>query len=197
MVYGLYLHTTKHLIYIYVTPMDFNLMLFFLFSFIVEGNKSDSVVIRLGLSQSDPLVKQRTQLLDSIGITKNREITVLPTPRFISPELLAFVRIFNMNEEQLNHWLAPDKVASDLLYLDCALDTTLEIKTWNFLKMRLTLLLKSFPTSLEDDVNALEQHQKKGQQKLGHIKTMIIQYRITEKRILRDALAYIEERSKP
>lgn len=197
MVYGLYLYTTKHLIYIYATPMDFNLMLFFLFSFIVEGNKSDSVVIRLGLSQSDPLVKQRTQLLDSIGITKNREITVLPTPRFISPELLAFVRIFNMNEEQLNHWLAPDKVASDLLYLDCALDTTLEIKTWNFLKMRLTLLLKSFPTSLEDDVSALEQHQKKGQQKLGHIKTMIIQYRITEKRILRDALAYIEERSKP
>lgn len=155
------------------------------------------MVIRLGLSQSDPLVKQRTQLLDSIGITKNTEITVLPTPKFISPELLAFVRIFNMNAEQLNHWLAPDKIASDLLYLDCALDTELEIKTWNFLKMRITLLLKAFPTTLEDDTNLLEQHQKKGQQKLSHIKTMIIQYRITEKCILRDALIYIEERSKP
>lgn len=155
------------------------------------------MVIRLGLSQSDPLVNKRTELLESIGITKNSEITVLPTPRFISPELLAFVRIFNMNEEQLNHWLAPDKVASDLLYLDCALDTALEIKTWNFLKMRLTLLLRAFPTTVDDDINSLEQHQKKGQQKLGHIKTMIIQYRIAEKRILHDALTYIEERSKP
>lgn len=154
-------------------------------------------MVRLGLSQSDVLVKQRSQLLDSIGITKNSEITVLPSPRFISPELLAFVRVFNMNEEQLKHWLAPEKVASDLLYLDCALETELEIKTWNFLKMRLTLLLKSFPTTLDDDINLLEQHQKKGQQKLSHTKTMIIQYRITEKRILREALTYIEERSKP
>lgn len=168
-----------------------------IFSFVVENNQSDSVVVRLGLSQSDVLVKQRTQLLESIGIMKNSEITVLPAPRFISPELLAFVRIFNMNEDQLKHWLAPDKVASDLLYLDCALETELEIKTWNFLKMRLTLLLKTFPTSLEDDVALLDQHQKKGQQKLGHTKTMIIQYRISEKKILRDALTYIEERSKP
>lgn len=173
------------------------LLIFNPFSFVVENNQWDSVVIRLGLSQSDPLVKQRSQLLESIGITKNSEITVLPTPKCISPELLAFVRIFNMNEEQLNHWLAPEKTAADLLYLDCALDTELEIKTWNFLKMRLTLLLKAFPTTLEDDINLLELHQKKGQQKLGHIKTMIIQYRINEKRILRDALMYIEERSKP
>lgn len=176
---------------------NFNFHLNLNFSFVVESNQTDSVVIRLGLSQSDPLVKQRTQLLESIGITKNSEITVLPAPRFISPELLAFVRIFNMNEEHLNHWLAPDKAASDLQYLDCALDTALEIKTWSFLKMRLTLLLRAFPTTLEEDVSLLEQHHKKGQQKLSHIKTMIIQYRISEKRILRDALAYIEERSKP
>lgn len=156
------------------------------------------MVIRLGLSQSDPLVKQRAQLLDSIGITTHSEnITVLPAPRYISPALLAFVRIFNMNEEQLNHWLVPDKVASDLKYSDCALDTELEIKTWNFLKMRLTLLLKAFPTTLDEDINILEQHQKKGHQKLSHSKKMVIQYRISEKRILRDALTYIEERSKP
>lgn len=151
----------------------------------------------MGLSQSDQLVKQRTELLESIGIMKTSEITVLPPPKFISPELLAFVRIFNMNAEQLQHWLAPEKVASDLLYLDCALDTALEIKTWTFLKMRLTLLLKAFPTTLDEDVNILQSHQKKGQQKLGHIKTMTLQYRSTEKRILQNALGYIEERIKP
>lgn len=161
----------------------------------MEHNQSDSVVIHLGLSPSDVLVKQRTQLLDNIGILKSTEITALPAPKYISPELLAFVRVFNMNEEQLTHWLAPNKQATDLLYLDCALDTSLELKTWNYLKMRLLLLLKAFPTSHADDVAQLEQHQRKGQQKLGHIKTMIVQYRISEKRILNDALAYIEERT--
>lgn len=163
----------------------------------MENNQSDSVVIRLGLSQSDPLVKQRTQLLENIGIsTHSDSITVLPAPRFISPALLAFVRIFNMNEDQLKHWLAPDKIADDLKYLDCALETELEIKTWTFLKMRLTLLLRAFPSTLADDLNLLEQHQKKGAQKLSHNKRMIIQYRIIEKRILSEALAYIEERCK-
>lgn len=162
----------------------------------MEQNRSDSVVIHLGLSPSDVLVKQRTQLLDNIGILKSTEITALPAPNYISAELLAFVRVFNMNEEQLTHWLAPNKQATDLLYLDCALETSLEMKTWNYLKMRLLLLLKAFSTSHADDVAQLELHQRKGQQKLGHIKTMIVQYRITEKRILNDALSYIEERTK-
>lgn len=102
-----------------------------------------------------------------------------------------------MNEDQLKHWLAPDKIADDLKYLDCALETELEIKTWTFLKMRLTLLLRAFPTTMADDLNLLEQHQKKGAQKLSHNKRMIIQYRIIEKRILSEALGYIEERCKP
>lgn len=159
-------------------------------------NAWDNVSIRLGLSQSDPLVKERTELLESIGIAKSTEIVILPAPKFISPELLGFVRVFNMNDEQLKHWLAPDKSASDLLYLDCALDTALEQKTWNFLKMRITLLLRAFDTTLDDDERTLEVHQTKGHQKLSHIKTMILHYRIMEKRILHDALAYIDERIK-
>lgn len=101
-----------------------------------------------------------------------------------------------MNEEQLMHWLAPDKCATDLLHLDCALDTELETKTWIFLKIRITLLLKAFTTSLEDDEQLLEMHQKKGQQKLGHIKLMIVRFRLNEKRILGDALTYVQERIK-
>ncbi|KAJ6642729.1 Actin-histidine N-methyltransferase [Pseudolycoriella hygida] len=165
--------------------------------FIVEENQSDNVVIRLELNESDPLVKQRAELLDSIGITKySQNLNILPAPKFVSPSLLAFGRIFNMNEDQVNYWLAPNRAASDLKYTDYAFDTELEIKTWNFLKMRLMILLKAFPTTLEEDIDLFKQHQQKGQQKLSQNKKMVIQYRITEKRILRDALAYVEERSK-
>lgn len=97
----------------------------------------------------------------------------------------------------LKHWLENDKCAADLLYLDCALDTALETKTWTFLKIRLTLLLRAFLTTLQDDLELLKQHQMKGHQKLGHIKTMLIQFRITEKRILSEALDYVEQRTKP
>lgn len=166
-------------------------------SFVINKNLSDSVSIRLGLSQSDPLVGKRTQLLESIGVFKENDLAVLPAPRFISPELLGFVRVFNMNEEQLMHWLAPDKCATDLLHLDCALNTELETKTWIFMKTRITLLLRAFATTVEDDEHLLEMHQRKGQQKLGHIKLLITQFRLNEKRILRDALAYVEERIKP
>lgn len=105
--------------------------------------------------------------------------------------------IFSPTTEHLKHWLENDKCATDLLYQDCALDTELEIKTWAFLKIRLILLLRAFPNTLDEDVTLIDTHQNKGQQKLGHIKSMLIQFRITEKRILKEALEYVEQRTKP
>lgn len=85
--------------------------------------------------------------------------------------------------------------STDLLHLDCALETALDTKTWQFLKMRLTILLKAFPTTMQEDQVILDAH-KKGQNKLSHVKAMIVQFRITEKIILLDALEYVDERTK-
>lgn len=62
------------------------------------NNLTDSVGIRLGLSDADPLLTKRTQLLDALKIPKNCELDVLPSPKYISPKLLGFVRVFNMSE---------------------------------------------------------------------------------------------------
>lgn len=59
--------------------------------------------------------------------------------------------------------------------------------------MRLSLLLNAFPTTLPDDQEMVD---GKGSNKLGHIRTMCIQYRILEKRMLTDALAYVNDRVK-
>lgn len=61
--------------------------------------------------------------------------------------------------------------------------------------MRLLLLLKSFSTTLIEDEQIYENH-RKGQNKLGHIRAMCVQFRITEKRILNEALEYVEQRTK-
>lgn len=102
---------------------------------------------------------------------------------------------FKFPVEHLDHWLASDR-SDDLLHVDCALETTLEMKIWTFLKIRLTILLKSFTTTIAEDEAIVDVHGK-GQNKLGHNKALVIQFRLTEKRILRDALEYVEQRTKP
>lgn len=162
--------------------------------FVYPPNSKDRISIRLGLSSSDELLQQRTELLEQLNIPKNCELKVLPAPEYISSQLLAFVRVFNMNRDQLNHWINSDR-AIDLLHIDCALETVLESKTWLFLQTRLSLLLKVFPTTLDDDEIALANYNK-GQTKLGHTKAMLLQYRILEKRILTNALDYAKQRTK-
>lgn len=137
----------------------------------------------------DQLVNERSELLKALGIVVSGELNLLPAPQFISPELLGFVRVFNMNKEQLDHWLSSEK-ATDLLHADCALETALEIKTWKFLETRLTLLLRSFPTTLEEDLTL------QSGPKLGHIRNILLQFRIGEKQILQDALEYVQQRVK-
>ncbi|XP_055842907.1 actin-histidine N-methyltransferase [Episyrphus balteatus] len=161
--------------------------------FVYPDNKKDSVSIKLGLSSSDELLTERTKLLEMLEIPKNTELKVFQAPLFISPKLLAFVRIFNMNKEQLEHWI--ENRATDLFHIDCALETSLESKTWLFLQTRLSLLLRVFPTTLEEDELALQNHEK-GQTKVGYLKALILQYRILEKRILTNALDYAKQRTK-
>lgn len=69
------------------------------------------------------------------------------------------------------------------------------MKIWTFLKMRLTILLRSFTTTIVEDEAIVDAH-RKGQNKLGHHKALIIQFRLTEKHILQDALVYVEQRTK-
>ncbi|KAI9582243.1 hypothetical protein GQX74_015366 [Glossina fuscipes] len=162
--------------------------------FINSVNPKDSIAIKLGLSQSDPLYEKRSQLLQLLNIPKNGELKVLPAPEHISPELLAFVRVFNMNEEQLQHWICSER-ATDLLHIDCALETSLESKTWQYLQTRLMLLLRVFPTTLEADETQLA-GVKCGKLQMAQIPVMILEYRILEKRILAAALDYAKQRTK-
>ncbi|KAM7349606.1 SET domain containing 3 [Cochliomyia hominivorax] len=164
--------------------------------FLNPQNPKDSVSIKLGLSASDPLFAKRNELLQLLNIPKNSELKVLPPPNHISPKLLGFVRVFNMNAEQLDHWIMSER-AMDLLHIDCALETELESKTWQYLQIRLMLLLRAFPTSLEDD-EKLFQGLKAGdiEPKRNYIQMMILEYRILEKRILAAALDYAKQRTK-
>ncbi|KAL7742599.1 hypothetical protein ACLKA6_012737 [Drosophila palustris] len=175
--------------------------------FVDTNNPKNYVELRLGLSLTDTLSSQRARLLAQLNIQSMR---VLPSPEYISGELLAFVRVFNMSSDQLEHWCGNLERAVDLLHIDCALETDLETRTWQYLYQRLKLLIGVLESTLHeaDEVQQLEalklQHksQENGDEdddeavaKL-EIDTMLLQYRQLERRILNDALLYVQERLK-
>lgn len=177
--------------------------------FVDTNNRKNYVELRLGLSLTDALSSQRALLLAQLNIQSMR---VLPSPEYISGELLAFVRVFNMSSDQLEHWCSDLERAVDLLHIDCALETDLETRTWQYLYQRLKLLIGVLEATLReaDEVQQLEalhlQHNggKKDNEKENEadadakleIDTMLLQYRQLERRILNDALLYAQERLK-
>lgn len=154
--------------------------------FVYEANENDLYWIRLGISKSDPLQKKRKELLNKLGIWSMAEYSIKKGPRPVDGRLLAFLRVFNMSAEQLDHWIQSEK-PTDLQYPECALDTSLELKSWTFLKTRLNLLLSSYKTTIEEDQKLIEDGALSGNSKLA------IQMRLSEKRILREGLGYVEE----
>ncbi|EDW62267.2 actin-histidine N-methyltransferase [Drosophila virilis] len=164
--------------------------------FLDMNNLKDYVHIRLGLSPTDALAEQRALLLSELNIERKAELRVLPAPEHISGELLAFVRVFNMSKEQLEHWCSDLERAVDLLHIDCALETDLETRTWQYLYQRLKLLLGVLDATLKeaDEQQQLEALQQ--QPAPSEIDIMVLQYRLLERRILGDALQYAQERLK-
>ncbi|CAG9762489.1 unnamed protein product [Ceutorhynchus assimilis] len=154
--------------------------------FVYEDNENDIYWIRLGISKSDPLQEKRQELLKKLGIWSMAEFSIKKGPRPVDGRLLAFLRIFNMDSDQLDHWIQSEK-SSDLQYSECALDTALEHKSWTFLKARLSLLLASYKTKQEDDEKLLEDPNLSANLKVA------IKMRFTEKRLLQDCLVYAEE----
>jgi histone-lysine N-methyltransferase SETD3 len=189
---------------------------------VYEDNDYDVYWMRLGISKSDPLQEKRNRLLDKLSISSTSDFSIRKGAKPIDGQLLAFLRIFNMNEgkliklkqsnqslainsfaadvvliasikffpvDQLDHWITSDK-SGDLEYIDCALDTALETKSWCFLQARLKLLLSTYKTTLEEDEKLI------AEARVSPNRLLAIKMRATEKRIIRETLEYVEQYTK-
>ncbi|XP_055636981.1 actin-histidine N-methyltransferase [Toxorhynchites rutilus septentrionalis] len=162
--------------------------------FIFPDNNNNNVSIQLSLNSTEELFAQRKQLLEKLNLPVVGEFTVCRGPNCISADLLAFARVFNMTKEQLAHWIdQEDATIRNLLDPKCVLEPSHREKVWKFLSIRLQLLIRMSSTTLEQDETLLASQGQKGAQKLGHIKTMLVQYRVVEKRILTEAIDYCKQ----
>lgn len=134
------------------------------------------------------MCEKRLSLLEKINVPAHGEFWIKTGSEPLEAQLIAFLRIFNMNEEHLENWLKSEK-PNDLQYLDCALPTDLENKTWTFLQTRLKLILSSYKTSIDEDVKILATD-------VTPCTKLAVEMRLSEKRILNGALKYVDQRTK-
>uniref|UniRef100_A0AAQ6ADW9 protein-histidine N-methyltransferase n=1 Tax=Amphiprion ocellaris TaxID=80972 RepID=A0AAQ6ADW9_AMPOC len=104
----------------------------------------------------------------------------------ISAQLLAFLRVFCMTEEELKDYLLGDRVINKIFTLgnsEFPVSWDNEIKLWTFLETRAALLLKTYKTTSEEDQSMLEKPD------LSLHSRLAIQLRLAEKQILEKASA--------
>ncbi|KAE9545321.1 hypothetical protein AGLY_000864 [Aphis glycines] len=173
--------------------------------FVYPDNEHDAVKIRLGVSRSDPLYSLRHRLLQTLSLSALAEFFITPGPFPIDGKLLAFVRIFNMDQnglddtchvlqfnnavsvisclsETLKDWIQMEEnLCLNLTLVDGTLDPALETKCWEFLQVRINLLIKQYPTPSEN-VDNLSKFQQ-----LAHTQIQL------ELDILKNALEYVKQ----
>ncbi|XP_058824718.1 actin-histidine N-methyltransferase [Topomyia yanbarensis] len=163
--------------------------------FVFPDNTNSTVSMQLSLNAADELFEQRKKLLETLKLSTAGDYTVQRGTNCISTELLGFARVFNMTKEQLAHWIAQEEsVTKNLLDPNHVLDEALERKVWKFLSIRLQLLLRMSGTTLEQDEALLATQSQKGAPKLGHIRAMLVQYRVVEKTVISEAVEYCKQK---
>uniref|UniRef100_A0A9J8A0L9 protein-histidine N-methyltransferase n=1 Tax=Cyprinus carpio carpio TaxID=630221 RepID=A0A9J8A0L9_CYPCA len=104
----------------------------------------------------------------------------------ITAQLLAFLRVFCMTEEELRDYLVGDHAINKIFTLgntEFPVSWENEIKLWTFLETRAALLLKTYKTTAEEDRSMLEKPD------LSLHSRTAIKLRLAEKEILERAVS--------
>lgn len=149
--------------------------------FFFQDNAHDRVKIKLGVSKSERLYAMKAEVLARAGIPASCVFALHCNEPPISAQLLAFLRVFCMTEEELKDYLLGDGAINKIFTLgnnEFPVSWDNEIKLWTFLETRAALLLKTYKNSSEDDRSLLEKPD------LSLHSRVAIQLRLAEKQIL-------------
>lgn len=154
--------------------------------FFFQDNAHDRVKIKLGISKSERLYAMKAEVLARAGIPASCTFALHCNEPPISAQLLAFLRVFCMTEEELKDYLLGDRAVNKILTLgnsEFPVTWENEIKLWTFLETRTALLLKTYKTTSQDDRSMLEKPD------ISLHSRVAIQLRLAEKQILEKASA--------
>nr|KAF6502570.1 SET domain containing 3, actin histidine methyltransferase [Molossus molossus] len=143
------------------------------------------VKIKLGVSKSDRLYAMKAEVLARAGIPTSSVFALHFAEPPISAQLLAFLRVFCMTEDELKAHLLGDNAIDRVFTLgnsEYPVSWDNEVKLWTFLEDRASLLLKTYKTTSEEDKSFLKS------QDLSVRARMAIKLRLGEKEILEKAV---------
>lgn len=72
-----------------------------IFRFVYEDNVHDGYWLHLGISKSDPLENKRGELLNKLSLPMKGDFWITKADDPIDAKLIAFLRVFSMNEGPL------------------------------------------------------------------------------------------------
>ncbi|XP_064420919.1 actin-histidine N-methyltransferase [Latimeria chalumnae] len=153
--------------------------------FFFDDNSHDRVKIKLGVSKSDRLYAMKAEALARAGIPTSSVFALHCSEPPISAQLLAFLRVFCMSEEELKDHLVGEHAIDKIFTLgnsEFPVSWDNEIKLWTFLETRAVLLLKTYKTTSENDKSLLANPE------LSFHARMAIKLRLAEKEILEKAI---------
>ncbi|KAG2457577.1 actin-histidine N-methyltransferase [Polypterus senegalus] len=154
--------------------------------FFFDNNSHDRVKIKLGVSKSERLYAMKAEVLARAGIPSSSIFALHCSEPPISAQLLAFLRVFCMSEDELREYLVGAHVVDKVFTLGNAefpISWENEIKLWTFLETRAALLLKTYKTTTEEDKSLLEKPD------LSFHSKVAIKLRLAEKEILEKVVA--------
>ena len=156
-----------------------------------EKNYNDAYVLKLGISKNDPQAAAKFQLLDSLSIPGRTggayfQLTAKEIP--FDNILLAFVRVLCLKDdiEQYSSTAEADEKVRDLL--NDATDPELDKRAFKYIETRCTLLLRSYPTTKEHDLELLKE-ENRNQNKIN-----CVLLRSQEKSILSHVIQYCQSK---
>ncbi|KAJ8290276.1 hypothetical protein GJAV_G00010820 [Gymnothorax javanicus] len=154
--------------------------------FFYENNAHDRVKIKLGVSKSERLYAMKAEVLARAGIPSSSIFALHCSEPPISAQLLAFLRVFCMTEEELKDYLVGDHAINKIFTLgntEFPVSWENEIKLWTFLETRAALLLKTYKSTSEEDRLFLEKPD------LSFHSRVAVKLRLAEKEILERAVS--------
>ncbi|XP_013398256.1 histone-lysine N-methyltransferase setd3 [Lingula anatina] len=154
--------------------------------FVFPDNQNDTLDIKLGISKNDPLYTLKINLLTKLGIIGSGMFSLYRGDQPVDSKLLAFLRIFNMNEEQLKQ-ISEEECLEKLGDLESDVSQELEQKVWSFLETRCSLLLRSYQ-NFEDNGKISDGDT------LSDNARLCLQLRICEKSILQRTLEFAKSK---
>lgn len=162
--------------------------------FVYAENSNDSLSLSLGVGATDALKDLRNDLLHKIGLSPYTEYYLSGGINPLTPELLAFLRVFNMNKEDLNKWLLGDN-QSDLLSSSSEqfvkTERELEKKTLSYLSTRCNLLLAAYQKNVKPSTEVLTNGSDAPS--VNVYRNIADQLKVCEQMILKKTITYVTE----